>query len=120
LQTKKFGILLIFSVLPFVGLSFLPTAFAGDPNGECPYGINSDTGFCWCTPLNGITGTTIINGICDDRPLMQVGGEFIPIDTTAVLLAGVETNALSILSAFVVIGAIAFGVLVISVKRKRN
>jgi len=49
-----------------------------------------------------------------------VGGEFIPIDATAVLIAGAQTNALSILSAFVVIGAIAFGTLYISVKRKRN
>ncbi len=49
-----------------------------------------------------------------------VGGEFIPIDATAVLIAGMQTNALSVLSAFVVIGAIAFGTLYFSVKRKRN
>jgi len=53
-------------------------------------------------------------------PMIAVGGEFIPIDATAVLIAGVQSNALSVLSAFVVIGAIAFGALVISVKRKRN
>ena len=106
----------MFSVLPFVGMSFLPTAFAGD---ICPYGTNPISGICWCTPLNGVVGTTVPPDICDLRP-MQVGGEFIPIDTTAVLIAGVETNALSILSAFVVIGAITFGALVISVKRKRN
>ncbi len=49
-----------------------------------------------------------------------IGGEFIPIDATAVLIAGIQTNALSVLSAFVVIGAIAFGTLYFSVKRKRN
>ena len=49
-----------------------------------------------------------------------VGGEFIPIDATAVLIAGAQTNALSVLGAFAVIGAIAFVTLVISVKRKRN
>ena len=49
-----------------------------------------------------------------------VGGEFIPIDATAVLIAGAQSNALSILGAFVVIGAVAFGTLIISVKRKRN
>jgi len=49
-----------------------------------------------------------------------VGGIFEPIDATAVLIAGAQTNALSVLSAFVVIGAIAFVTLVISVKRKRN
>ena len=110
----------MFSVLPFVGMSFLPTAFAGDPNDECPYGTNPSTGNCWCGPPNGVTVTTIINGICDERPPMQVGGGFIPIDTTAVLIAGMQTNALSVLSAFVVIGAIAFGTLYFSVKRKRN
>jgi len=51
---------------------------------------------------------------------MAVGGIFEPIDVTAVLIAGAQTNALTILSAFVVIGAIAFGALVISVKRNRN
>ncbi len=41
-------------------------------------------------------------------------------EDAAVLIAGIQTNALSVLSAFVVIGAIAFGTLYISVKRKRN
>ena len=49
-----------------------------------------------------------------------VGGEMMPIDTTAVLIAGIQTNAYSIFGTFVVIGAIAFGALVISVKRKPN
>jgi len=49
-----------------------------------------------------------------------VGGEMMPIDTTAVLIAGIQTNAYSILGTFVTIGAIAFGALVISVKRKPN
>ncbi len=49
---------------------------------------------------------------------MTFGGEFIPIDATAVLIAGIQINALSILGAFVVIRAVAFGTLYISVKRK--
>jgi len=49
-----------------------------------------------------------------------VGGEMMPIDTTAVLIAGIQTNGYSIFGTFVVIGAIAFGALVISVKRKPN
>ncbi len=107
----------MFSVLPFVGMSFLPTAFAGDPNGECPYGSHPTTGECFCGPPNGVTATFIVND-CIERPM--VGGDMIPIDATAVLIAGMQTNALSVLSAFVVIGAIAFGTLYISVKRKRN
>jgi len=58
--------------------------------------------------------------IKDGNGRMAVGGEFIPIDATAVLIAGAQSNALTILSAFVVIGAIAFGTLYFSVKRKRN
>lgn len=49
-----------------------------------------------------------------------VGGEMMPIDTTAVLIAGIQTNAYSILGTFVTIGAIAFGALVISVKRNQT
>ncbi len=106
----------MFSVLPFVGMSFLPIAFAGDNCGI--YGMNPDTGNCWCTPPPGVVGPSNSNGICDVRPM--VGGDMIPIDATAVLIAGMQTNALSVLSAFVVIGAIAFGTLYFSVKRKRN
>ncbi len=49
-----------------------------------------------------------------------VGGEMMPIDTTAVLIAGIQTNAYGILGTFVTIGAIAFGALVISVKRNQT
>ena len=110
----------MFSVLPFVGMSFLPTAFAGLNDILCFYGQDPTTGQCFCGPANGITTTTIPIDDCVERPPMQVGGEFIPIDATAVLIAGMQTNALSVLSAFVVIGAIAFGTLYFSVKRKRN
>ncbi len=101
----------MFSVLPFVGISFLPTAFAGD---LCEFGEYQDTGICFCDPLE-FSGA---NGDCVEIP--KVGGDMIPIDATAVLIAGMQTNALSVLSAFVVIGAIAFGTLYFSVKRKRN
>ena len=49
-----------------------------------------------------------------------VGGIFEPIDTTAVLIAGAQSNALSILAGLMVIGAVAFGALYVSVKRKHN
>lgn len=51
---------------------------------------------------------------------MAVGGEFIPIDATAVLIAGAQSNTLSILAGLMVIGAVAFGALYVSVKRKQN
>ena len=97
---------MIFSVLPFVGMSFLPTAFAGD---ECSYGTNPLTGNCWCTPPPGFTGiTTIINGICDDRPM--VGGDMIPIDSTMVLVAGTQTTAAWMIPA--IVSAIGIGIVI--------
>jgi len=46
-----------------------------------------------------------------------VGGTFIPIDTTALLLAGIQTNAVWIISALVIIGSLAFGTLYITAKK---
>ena len=46
-----------------------------------------------------------------------VGGEFLPIDHTALLLAGAQTNAVWIMSALAVIGSIAFGALYITSKK---
>ncbi len=46
-----------------------------------------------------------------------VGGELLPIDTTALLLAGAQTNAVWILSALAVIGSIAFGALYVTTKK---
>jgi len=47
----------------------------------------------------------------------MVGGEFLPIDSTALLLAGAQTNAVWILSALAVIGSVAFGALYITSKK---
>jgi len=66
---------------------------------------------CWALP-----STSVVNEIS----CSPVGGDFIPIDATAVLIAGAQTNALSILGASVAIGAVAFGVLAISIKRKQK
>lgn len=46
-----------------------------------------------------------------------VGGTFIPIDTTALLLAGAQTNAVWIISALAIIGSIAFGAVYINAKK---
>jgi len=60
--------------------------------------------------FEGMPITTISN-IC------IVGGELLPIDSTALLLAGAQTNAVWIMSALVVIGSVAFGALYITSKR---
>jgi len=46
-----------------------------------------------------------------------VGGKLFPIDTTALLLAGIQTNALWIMSALAIIGSVAFGAVYITVKK---
>ena len=46
-----------------------------------------------------------------------VGGEFLPIDSTALLLAGAQTNAVWLMSALAVIGSVAFGALYITSKK---
>ena len=46
-----------------------------------------------------------------------VGGEFLSIDSAALLVAGAQTNAVWILSALAVIGSVAFGALYITSKR---
>ncbi len=56
----------------------------------------------------------IDNFMFDDEP---VGGEFLPIDSTALILAGAQTNAVWIMSALAVIGSVAFGALYITSKK---
>jgi len=46
-----------------------------------------------------------------------VAGELLPIDSTALLLAGAQTNAVWIMSALAVIGSVAFGALYITSKK---
>ncbi len=46
-----------------------------------------------------------------------VGGEFLSIDSTALILAGAQTNAVWIMSALAVIGSVAFGALYITSKK---
>jgi hypothetical protein len=50
-----------------------------------------------------------------DEP--PVGGELLPIDATALLVAGAQANSVWILSALVVIGSVAFGTLYLTTKR---
>jgi len=89
-------IALSLSVLPLILLGLTGNAFASEGSAI------SDTD----------------NAASTELLIQQDGDE--SNDATAVLIAGAQSNALSVLSAFVVIGAIAFGTLYISVNRKRN
>jgi len=47
----------------------------------------------------------------------SVGGELLSIDTTALILAGAQTNAVWIMSALAVIGSVAFGALYLKTRK---
>ena len=72
--------------------------------------FSKDDGNTW-TNVVGVIIPVVITG-----PSM-VGGELLPIDSTALLLAGAQTNAVWILTALAVIGSVAFGVLYITSKK---
>ena len=71
------------------------------------------------------------DGICDDElasftaqclaqastSFCPVGGKFLPIDSTALLVAGAQTNAVWIFSAIAVIGSVTFGALYLTSRR---
>jgi len=68
----------------------------------------------------GIFAGSPINGDWGFRTYFEtqvVGGEFLPIETTPLLLAAAQTNAVWIMSALAVIGSIAFGALYITSKK---
>jgi len=76
----------------------------------------------WTIATDG-TMTFIGNGVRQVADLdflpcsVYVGGEFLPIDTTALLIAGAQTNAVWIMSALAVIGSIAFGALYLTSRK---
>jgi len=78
--------------------------------------INPMTGQFTLTP-NSATGGSSLGGLAFGLACPPVGGELLPIDSTALLLAGAQTNAVWILSALAVIGSIAFGALYITSKK---
>ncbi len=50
-------------------------------------------------------------------PPPKVGGELLPINTTALILAGAQTNAVWIMSALAVIGSVAFGAIYLKTRK---
>jgi len=90
------------------------TAFVGTKFFDLRFGtIDRSTGAfsqLSLSPSDTIGGMTVTN-VC------VVGGELLPINTTALLLAGAQTNAVWIMSILAVIGSIAFGALYITTKK---
>ncbi len=92
-------------------------------------GTNPGTQTLTYTPAG--PGVQIISFTCSDNngnnaavhdyifniSVVSVGGELLPIDSTALILAGAQTNAVWIMSALAVIGSVAFGALYITSKK---
>ena len=74
---------------------------------------NVDTVDCTANPI-GTSSVNLDNFVVREK---MVGGELLPIDSTALILAGAQTNAVWIMSALAVIGSIAFGALYITSKK---
>ena len=63
-------------------------------------------------------GNNTNNDGCDAQCNLEVvGGSVLPIDTTALLVAGAQSNALWILTTLAVIGSVAFGALYLTTRR---
>jgi len=60
----------------------------------------------------------MVFGESEPEPEVPVGGEFIPLDSTALVLAGLQSSAIWMLPVLAGIAGSAFGVLYI--KHKRN
>jgi len=71
----------------------------------------------WIEATDDGFGPGVIEISFFDGPDCMVGGEFLPMDNTALLLAGAQTNAVWIISALAVIGSVAFGALYLTTKR---
>ncbi len=78
-------------------------------------GLGEETGPYTLTLNLAGPGTIEFVGEQDFCPF--VGGELLPLDTTALILAGAQTNAVWIMSALAVIGSIAFGALYLTSKK---
>jgi len=119
---KKFGILLIFSLIPFVGLNSVQTVLAdhGSTPPDCPndgevWDPNSNQ--CVDAKLcpNGLYPPFVLqnfNGVAQHCALvpMTVGGDIIPLDTTMVLVAGSQNTAAWMIP--VLVSAIGIGIVI--------
>jgi len=56
--------------------------------------------------------------ILDSMQMQMIGGEIMPINSVSLLVAGVQSNAFSLLGALALVGGVAFGAFYLSSKRK--
>jgi len=108
-ENTSFDDILFLSILYFKTLTVTEEP---PPPFECPPGfIEIAPGVCVCPP-----GFIEVGGMCiPDQQPPQVGGELVPIDTSALLLAGVQSISMWMIP--VVIAGVGIGVFVI---KRRN
>jgi len=91
----------------------------GPPDGGFLVTINPGTGQFAFVGAASATGANSLAALAFENNCI-VGGELLPINTTALLVAGAQTNAVWIMSALAVIGSVAFGALYITSKKSEN
>ena len=79
--------------------------------------VNDLNGNPLAPPVDFFPTGILVGGMTTSHVPMVVGGELLPIDSTALILAGAQTNAVWILSALAVIGSVAFSALYITSKK---
>jgi len=109
------------------GTSYTPFQALSAFNGENPNGVWTlvvidnlflDQGFLYKAGQAASWGTAIgTQLIITAENCVIVGGTLLPLDTTALILAGAQTNTVWIMSALAVIGSIAIGAVYITSKK---
>ncbi len=99
-----------------IGVAF-DTTFAIQSGSESVPVEKGDRFGFWIEATDDTLGPAVTVFSEFSGPDCMVGGEFLPMDNTALLLAGAQTNAVWIMSALAVIGSVAFGALYLTTKR---
>ena len=99
-----------------IGVPF-DTTFAIQSGSESVPVEKGDRFGFWIEATDDALGSAVTVFSEFSGPECLVGGEFLPMDNTALLLAGAQTNAVWIISALAVIGSVAFGALYLTTKR---
>ena len=107
-------------LLSTIPLPAIPQVDPGDPTGSAfgtwDSGIHTEVGNV-ITSVEYDGGANVMAWDDLDYCEFTVGGSTMSIDTTALILAGAQTNAVWLMSALAVIGSVAFGALYITSKK---
>ena len=102
-----------------VGASIVggPSAFGETVQVTGPHSVEVVVNANNASPVGGTFLSILVQLETDHSGNGAVAGEILPIDSTALILAGAQTNAVWMLSVLAVIGSVAFGALYVTSKR---